>query len=296
MVKALVLRGMGAGAIAGLLAFVFARIFAEPLLQRAIDYGAGRDDASNDLAVAAGQAPAGAGPDIFSRTVQSGIGISVGMVFVGVAFGALFALAFALYHGRVGKLRPRTLALLLAGGGFAAIYLVPFLKYPTNPPSIGHEETLSDRAGLYLLMVVASVVFAVFAVWAGQRLSQRFSHWKATLLAGAGFVVVMAIVTAILPSLGELGANVATFGPHATETPQPLTNPAGQIVYPGFDADLLYSFRIYSVAAQAILWAGLGLIFGPLAQRVADADTPTDPAARQQTRGSAPTDSSFTSS
>ena len=217
-------------------------------------------------------------------------------MFTGVAFGALFALAFALYHGRVERLRTRTLALLLAGGGFAAIYLVPFLKYPANPPAIGHEATISDRSGLYLAMVLASVVLAILSVWAGQRLTERLSTWNATLLAGAMFVVLIGIVMAVLPSLGELASNTADYGPHATETPQPLTNPAGQIVYPGFDADLLYSFRLYSVAAQAILWAGLGLVFGPLAQRVVDADTRPVPDARRQTRRPAATASRLTSS
>jgi len=45
MVRALVLRGAGVGALAGLLAFVFARIFAEPVIQAAIDYEGGRGEA-----------------------------------------------------------------------------------------------------------------------------------------------------------------------------------------------------------------------------------------------------------
>jgi predicted cobalt transporter CbtA len=73
---------------------------------------------------------------------------------------------------------------------------------------------------------------------------------------------------ALLPSLGELAANVTSYGEHATETPQPLTDPAGRIVFPGFDADLLYSFRLASLATQAVLWTVLGLVFAPLAERV----------------------------
>jgi hypothetical protein len=37
MVKALLLRAAAVGALGGLVAFVFARIFAEPLIQQAID-------------------------------------------------------------------------------------------------------------------------------------------------------------------------------------------------------------------------------------------------------------------
>jgi hypothetical protein len=53
-----------------------------------------------------------------------------------------------------------------------------------------------------------------------------------------------------------------------TETPQPLTDPSGKIVYPGFDADLLYRFRLYSAGAQILLWGVLGVGFAPLAERV----------------------------
>jgi hypothetical protein len=39
-------------------------------------------------------------------------------------------------------------------------------------------------------------------------------------------------------------------------------------VYPGFDADLLYWFRLYSVGAQVLLWGVLAVGFAPLAERV----------------------------
>jgi hypothetical protein len=47
-----------------------------------------------------------------------------------------------------------------------------------------------------------------------------------------------------------------------------LTDASGTIVYPGFPADVLFDFRLYSVAAQLILWATIGLIFAPLAERL----------------------------
>ncbi|MBN6547760.1 CbtA family protein, partial [Actinacidiphila bryophytorum] len=45
MEKKLILRGLLAGAAAGLLAFLFARVFAEPQIGKAIDYESGRDAA-----------------------------------------------------------------------------------------------------------------------------------------------------------------------------------------------------------------------------------------------------------
>lgn len=277
MEKRLILRGIFAGAVAGLLTFAFARIFAEPQLSTAIKYGLGRNAAQALLDKAAGVSTELAGPDIFSRSIQANVGIGFGMVFFGMAMGALFAVAYAICLGRVGNLRARTLAVLVAAGGFLSVYLVPFLKYPANPPSIGHSDTLKQRSALYLTMLIASIVFLVLAVCLGQRLKARFGNWNASLLSAAAFILAIGVLMVVLPSLGHLAANNATFGEHSTETPLPLTDAKGAIVYPGFPADVLFNFRLYSVAAQLLLWATIGLVFAPVAERLLD--PPRDPVA-----------------
>lgn len=268
MEKKIILRGVLAGAIAGLLAFIFARIFAEPQIQAAINYESGRDAAQGILDKSMGMPGEPAGPDIFSRAIQADVGIGAGMILFGVAMGALFAVVYAVCLGRVGNIRPRNLALLVAGGGFLGVYLVPFLKYPANPPSVGHMETIGPRSGVYLIMVVCSLAFLGLVVWLGRRLKPRFGNWNATLLAAAAFIVLIGIVMAILPQLGHLAFNVKEYGVQPTETPLPLRNAQGTIVYPGFPADTLFLFRFYSVAAQAILWTTLALVFAPLADRL----------------------------
>lgn len=268
MEKKLIGRGLLAGALAGLLAFVFARIFAEPQIQAAITYESGRDAAQAALDKAAGVAAEAAEPELFTRAIQANVGIGVGVVLFGIAMGAMFAVVYAICLGRVGGLRPRTLAALLAGGGFLGVYLVPFVKYPANPPAVGHEDTISARGGLYLVMVVCSLAFLAGAVWLGRRLASRFGNWNAVLLAGGAFVVAIGIVMAVLPPPGHLGANVREYGRHTTEIPLPLRAPDGGIVYPGFPADTLFAFRLYSVAAQLILWTTIGLVFAPLAERL----------------------------
>jgi putative cobalt transporter subunit CbtA len=268
MVRALVLRGAGVGALAGLLAFVFARIFAEPVIQAAIDYEAGRGEAEAALAAAAGQPAAAEEPELFSRAIQGNIGIGVGIVAFGIAIGLFFAVAYCMAYGRTGNVRARQLSLLVGLFGFLGTFLIPFIKYPANPPAIGNPDTIRDRGALWVLMVVVSIVVLILAVVLGQRLQARLGTWNATLVAGAAAIVVLGIVMALLPALGELSTNVAESGSRLTETPQPVTDPSGKIVYPGFDADLLYRFRLYSVGAQIVLWGVLALGFAPLAERV----------------------------
>jgi hypothetical protein len=266
MEKRLILRGLLAGAVGGLLAFVFARIFAEPQIQQAIDYESARDAAQTVLDKAAGLPVESEGMEVFTRTVQANVGIGVALIFFGAAMGALFAVAYAICLGRTGRIRPRSLAVLVAGGGFLSLYLVPFIKYPANPPAIGHSDTIQQRSSFYLLMVACSVLFLILTVWLGKRLQDRFGTWNATLIAGGVFIVATAVVMLILPSFGELAANKQYHS--ATETPGPLTDPSGKIVFPGFPADLLFNFRLYSIGAQVILWTTLALIFGPLAERL----------------------------
>ena len=259
-------RGILAGAIGGLLAFLFARVFAEPQIQQAIDYESARDAAQQTLDKAAGLPAEAEGMEVFSRAVQANVGIGVALILFGAAMGGFFAVAYMLYLGRAGRLRPRTLALLVAGGGFFGMYLVPFVKYPANPPAIGHSDTIQLRSSFYLLMVAASVLFLVLTVWLGKRLQPRFGTWNATLIAGAVFIAATAVVMLILPSFGELAANKSYH--QATETPAPLTDSTGKIVFPGFPADLLFNFRLYSIGAQLVLWGALGLVFAPMAERL----------------------------
>lgn len=255
MERKLILRGLIAGASGGLLAFVFARIFAEPVIDRAIAYEGGRDAAQETLDRAAGfPLPLDDGGEIVSRSVQANLGIGVGMVAFGLAMGALFAVAYTVCLGRTGGLKARPLALVLAACGFVVVYLVPFLKYPANPPAVGTDDTIQDRAGYFLLMLVTSLLAAVLATVLGQRLKTRFGTWNASLLGVGAYVGVVGVAMAVLRDTAEV--------------PAPLTDPNGHIVFPAFPADVLADFRVYSLVAQVVLWSTIGLVFAPLADRL----------------------------
>ena len=280
----IILRGVLSGVIAGILGFAFARVFAEPVIDKAIAYESGRDDVLAALNKAAGRVVAPDGPEIFSRTIQSTIGIATGIIVFSAAMGALVAVAYLVLHGRF-RIRPRNLAWMIAGFGFLGVYLLPFVKYPANPPAIGHTFTITTRGQLYLSVVACSLILLGLAVCLARRLAPRFGLLGAVLTAAVAFLVVYGVVIGLLPSLGDLPGNVAAssqfgYARAATETPQPIVNilstpltvggkviAPGQIVYPGFDADVLWKFRWYSVINQALIWLTVALVFGALLER-----------------------------
>jgi predicted cobalt transporter CbtA len=267
----IVLRGAISGFVAGVLGFVLARIFAEPLVQKAIDYEDQRDRAITALAKAAGTAVDRNGPGDFSRTVQSTWGLATGIITFSTAMGALVAVAYLVLHGRF-NVRPRTLALFIAGFGFMGVYLLPFCKYPANPPSIGHTSTIDTRTQLYLTTVGGALLLLGLGVWLGRRLTSRFSVFNATLIAAVAVIAAYSILVGLLPSLGHLAANkrladTLGYGRSATETPLPIVNKQGQLVLPGFSADLLWKFRFWSVVTQLLVWTSLALIFSTLVER-----------------------------
>jgi predicted cobalt transporter CbtA len=253
MEKQIIGRGLLAGALAGVLAFVFARIFVEPVIDRAIAFEDGVGDAHE-----AAHGGHEHGVELFTRGVQANVGMGFGVLAFSVAMGALFAVVFCVAHGRFGNVSARALSLLVAGGMLLSVYVVPFLKYPANPPAVSLDETIRQRTLLYLLMVVLSVALFVGAVYLGRRLAPRLGGWNAALAAVGGYVVAVAIVMLILPTIDE--------------TPGPLRDDAGNIVFGGFPADDLYEFRLYSLGTQVVMWATIGLVFAVLVSRLVESE------------------------
>jgi Probable cobalt transporter subunit (CbtA) len=245
MVRTLLIRGMLVGIVAGLLTFGFGKVFGEPQVDRAIAVETQLDEAK-----AAQDAAKGIHheeePELVSRPVQAGIGLFTAVVVYCTAFGGLFALVFAAANGRVGNCSPRAVAALLAGAGFVAVYLVPVLKYPANPPSVGQPDTIGHRTALYFAMMLVSVAGMVGAVMLRNALARRHGAWSAALTAGAGYLVVVFAAQLLLPAINEV--------PEV------------------FPAVVLWNFRIASLGMQAVMWTTLGLLFGWLTERAAARD------------------------
>ncbi len=247
------LRGMLVGIIAGILCFGFLKVVGEPQVDRAIAFETATDEAKakaeHDAAVARGEhpPPVKEEPELVSRPVQAGLGLLTGVMVYNVAFGGLFALAFALVYGRMGDFDARTASAVLAVVGLIAVYIVPNLKYPANPPSVGDPATIGMRTGLYFSMIAISLAAMIAAGMLRLKLLVRHGPWNAFLMAAGVYLLVVIVVGLALPAINEVPAE--------------------------FPAVVLWRFRIASLGAQLIMWGTLGLVFGAVTERTTATQT-----------------------
>ena len=235
MVWTLVRRGLVVGAIAGLLAGVFAFVFGEPRVQDAIDI---------ENAASAHASLAHVGDWVVSRDEQRG-GLFLATALYGIAAGGLFSIAFAALRGRGSQRTDWELSTRLAGAIFVAIVVVPFLKYPPNPPAVGDPETIGERTAYYLILLVGSALAMFAAARVMWSMRSDAPPW-ARPLAGAGtFIVVAGGLALALPAIQEVPRD--------------------------FPAPLIWEFRLSSLGTQAVLWAALGVGFGIATVRAAAA-------------------------
>jgi predicted cobalt transporter CbtA len=248
MVRTLLIRGMLVGLLAGLLVFVFGKVIGEPQVDRAISFETVQDEAKAKAEEAKG-IHVEQEPELASRAVQASIGLFTGVVVYSTAFGGLFALIYAFVDRRAVNLGPRAVSALLAAVGFIAVYVVPNLKYPANPPSVGQPETIGQRTALYALMLLLSVAAMIGAAVLRKGLARRHGGWTAALIAVATYVVAVAVVAYILPGINEVPEE--------------------------FPAVVLWQFRIASFGMQLIMWMTIGLVFGVLTERAIAGDSRT---------------------
>ena len=163
MLRNLLICGLIAGVCAGTLAAGLATVTGEPVIDRAIAYEG-----------------AHGGP--VSRDVQKSAGLLTATVVYGLSVGGLFALAFAVAYGRVARVTPRATAYGLAAAAFVVVFLVPFLKYPANPPGATDPATIGVRTLAYATMVAISLPAAVAAL--------RLRRSRGNLAAAARFPCV----------------------------------------------------------------------------------------------------------
>jgi len=224
MMWPLLRRGLLVGVLAGLVAGGFAFMIGEPHVQDAIDI--------EQSALASAQAHAG--EPLISRADQR-LGLFLASALYGACVGTLFAVVFALVRGRVAARDDWQLSVRLAAALFAAAILVPFLKYPANPPAVGDPATIAPRTWLYVTMVAGGLAALAAAARVMWSVADRPAWWR-PLLGLVTFIALVSVLAVALPGTNEVPAT--------------------------FPASLLWEFRLSALGTQAVLWTVLGAGFG----------------------------------
>ena len=154
---------------------------------------------------------------------------------LGMSIGALFGIVFAYSRNSLPKGHTVKKTFVLAAIMWLTIFIIPFLKYPANPPTVGDVDTVVLRSILYLSFIAISGFSAV-----GFFILYKKLQNKKKGLAFVGYAVFITTVFFIMP-----------VNPDEVKAPMDLVN----------------SFRIMSVIAVTTFWIAEAIIFGMLWQK-----------------------------
>ncbi|MCV0430120.1 CbtA family protein [Nitrosopumilus sp.] len=151
-------------------------------------------------------------------------------VILGTSIGALFGIVFALSKNSLPGNNPLKKSLVLAGIMWITLYLIPFIKYPANPPTVGDSETIVLRAVLYLSFIAISGIGAL----SFYKLSKKIQH-RNKLVSLIGYGIFISVVFFIMPE-----------NPDDVSAPMSFVN----------------EFRLMSVLGVSSFWLSVGIMLG----------------------------------
>ena len=161
---------------------------------------------------------------------------------LGMSIGALFGVVFAYSRNSLPKGHTVKKTFVLAAIMWLTIFLIPFLKYPANPPTVGDADTVVLRSILYLSFIAISG----FGALGFYQLYKKLQTGK-KIAAFVGYAIFISIVFALMP-------------PNPDEITAPM--------------DLVNGFRVMSVIAVSVFWISIAFILGVFWQRfLSDAGT-----------------------
>ena len=167
------------------------------------------------------------------RVWQKGGQLLAGAI-LGTSMGALFGMVFAYSKNILPGSNFVKKALLLSVVMWAVIYIIPFAKYPANPPTVGDPETIILRQALYLSFIAISGLGALGFYQLYKRLDKKF-------LAFVGYAAFISAVFVAMPV-----------------NPDPITAPE----------ELVNGFRVTSLVGASAFWLIVALVLGALWQKL----------------------------
>ena len=168
------------------------------------------------------------------RSWQKGGQILAGAI-LGTSIGSLFGIVYALSKKSLPSRNNIGKTLILAGLMWFTLFVIPFLKYPANPPTVGDGETVVLRGILYLTLIAISGFLAIGFYQIFKRLKA-----KNRILPIIGYGVLISIVFFVMPE-----------NPDEVSTSMELVN----------------GFRVVAFLTGTVFWFTLALFLGVFWQK-----------------------------
>ena len=168
------------------------------------------------------------------RVWQKGGQVLAGAI-LGTSIAALVGIVFLFVRKVLPEGNNVKKTLVLSGLMWFTIFVIPFLKYPANPPTVGDAETVVMRGILFLSFIAISGLGAVAFYQVYKKLQNK------KILAFVGYAVFISTMFFLMP-----------------ENPDEITAPM----------ELVDGFRGASFVAVTIYWLTLGLILGGFLEKL----------------------------
>ena len=168
------------------------------------------------------------------RSWQKGGQILAGAI-LGTSIGSLFGIVYALSKKSLPSRNNIGKTLILAGLMWFTLFVIPFLKYPANPPTVGDGETVVLRGILYLTLIAISGFLAIGFYQIFKRLKA-----KNKILPIIGYGVLISLVFFLMP-----------------ENPDEIST----------SMELVNGFRAVAFLTGTVFWFTLALFLGVFWQK-----------------------------
>ncbi len=211
------------GVIAGVILAGVSYFVAEPFIDQAIGIEVDNSIASGEVVDF---------DELSSYRVWQKEGTFAAGAFLGLTYGAILGIIYVISRKYLPSSSDRKKALILAAIMCLSLYIVPFIKYPANPPAVGDPETIGLRDSLYTSYQLASGLIALGVSILMYKL-QRISYIKYVI--PVFYLGLVASIYAVFPA-----------------NPDEITAPM----------DLVNAFRAVTFGTMVMFYLVLGTIFG----------------------------------
>ena len=211
------------GIIAGVILAGVNYFVAEPFIDQAIGIEVDNSIASGEVVDF---------DELSSYRVWQKEGTFAAGAFLGLTYGAILGIVYVISRKYLPSSDDRKKALILAAIMCLSLYVVPFIKYPANPPALGDPETIGLRDSLYTNYQLASGLIA---------LGVSILMYKLRRIGYSKYVIIVIY-------LGLVASIYAIFPANPDEITAPM--------------DLVNAFRAVTFGTMVMFYLVLGTIFG----------------------------------